>query len=86
MGIRLPDKCLRGDVSPCQPLSQVKSDDGVSFICCGLTDREFDPFTLCWKNDDIDEESQWDNRDLVDTASVILQALSAHANMKANNE
>lgn len=83
MSIKLPEQCLRGFL-PCQPLGQIESDNKESHICCGLTGRYTDPFQLCWRNKLIEETSSWDKRDLVDTASVILQALSAHANMEEN--
>lgn len=81
MPIYLPDKCLRGR-SDCEPLTQIESDCGSSFICCGHndgSDRSIpqDRFTLCWKNEAIDTRDHWDEHDLIDTASVIMQALSA---------
>ena len=81
MPIELPERCLR-DRSDCQPLAQIQSDDGPpSFICCGYNDgttrtEPGDRFRLCWKSKHIDELSDWDQRDLTDTASIILQALS----------
>ena len=69
---------------------QVNPETGMpySFICVGKNDgsevREDipsdDPYTLCWHNSMIDERSFYDKRDLTDTASVILQALSAIEN------
>lgn len=84
MPIFLPEKCLRNR-DDCQPLGQIESDCGQSFICCGRndgSDRSLaqDRFTLCWKNDEIDDRSHWDERDLLDTISVIAQALSADQN------
>ena len=84
MPIFLPEKCLRNK-SCCRPLANVEADDGVSFICVGNNDGSTrklpqDKFTLCWKNAEIDECSDWDKRDLTDTASVICQALSVIEN------
>ena len=84
MSICLPEKCLRG-CSNCEPLAQIESDCGTSFICVGQNDGstrtvDQDEFTLCWKNSEIDERSDWDKRDLIDTASVICQALSVIQN------
>jgi len=87
--ITLPKECLRGR-DDCEPLSQVKSDDKTSFICCGMNDGtertvEQDCFTMCWKNQDIDTRDFWDKRDITDTISVMAQALSIDANIE-NNE
>ena len=78
--IKLPEKCLRG-MDRCMPLSQLQSDCGRSFMCCGEndgSDREYeqDKYTVCFKNDIIDERTHWDKRDITDTASVLIQALS----------
>ena len=86
MTIYLPEKCLRGR-SDCRPLSQVAADDETSFFCCGANDiatRKVpdDAFTLCFKNDDIDERTNWDRRDMLDQASVIAQALSIDENSR----
>jgi len=86
--IILPKKCLR-NLDDCQPISQICADDNSSFVCCGLNDgstRKFklDKFRLCWKNEEINEMSDWDKRDLTDTASVIVQALSVSENMEVN--
>lgn len=88
--INLPEKCLRNETN-CSPLSQVVSDCKTSFICCGHNDgtnRSFpdDRFRLCWVNQNIDDISDFDERDIKDTISVMAQALSADANMKNNEE
>jgi hypothetical protein len=76
----------------CKPLSNISSDgDTPSFICVGwnmLEDRQIpqDRFTLCWKNSEIDQEDHWDKRDLLDTASVILQALSIDENVRVREK
>jgi hypothetical protein len=60
-----------------------------SFFCVGQNHPQSrtipqDRFTLCWKNNVIDERGHWDKRDLLDTASVILQALSTDENIRVN--
>lgn len=90
MAINLPEKCLRGR-HDCEPWAQIEPEEKDSFICVGLNDgttRVFpqDEFTMCWKNKEIDEYSHWDKRDLTDTASIILQALSISENIKNNKE
>lgn len=88
--IRLPEKCLR-DRTDCRPLAQVASDSGNSFICCGCNDETNrvwpeDRFRMCWVNESVDEMTDWDERDLKDTISVMAQALSADENMKVNEK
>lgn len=85
MTIYLPDKCLR-QRTDCTPYSQIQSDCKVSFICCGVSDPSTrtvaqDNFRLCWKNSVIDEMTDWDKRDLLDTMSVMAQTLSIDANI-----
>jgi hypothetical protein len=83
------NKCLRGR-DDCTPLSNLSSDDEeCSFICVGynkIDSREViqDRFTLCWKNNIIDDRGHWDRRDLLDTQSVIAQALSTDENIRVN--
>lgn len=84
-GINLPDRCLR-DRGDCRPLAQVASEGLESFICCGhnmAVSRSIptDRFRVCWKNDQVDELSDWDERDMKDTISVLAQALSVDENM-----
>lgn len=60
-----------------------------SFVCVGWNrpqDRtvQQDRFTLCWKNGAVDERGHWDKRDLIDTMSVIAQALSTDENVRVN--
>ncbi len=78
-----PEKCLRGRTD-CKPYSQIASDCGASFFCCGENDGtmsesdvpEKDIFTLCFKGEFNDELSCNDKRDLVHQAAVILGALA----------
>jgi len=83
-----PTACIRCRTD-CVPLAGIPSDDGVSFICVGAnspSSRQLpqDRFTLCWKNAAIDERGHWDKRDLLDTMSVIAQALSTDENIRVS--
>lgn len=81
-------RCL----STCTPAANVVSDEeGKSFVCVGFNrkkDRTIpqDRFTLCWKNEAVDEMGHWDKRDLLDTMSVIAQALSVDENIRVNED
>lgn len=88
-------RCFRC-LSNCTPIANLSSDDPTadgrpaSFVCVGYNrpaDRAVpaDRFTLCWKNRAIDERSHWDKRDLLDTMSVIAQALSTDENLRVSN-
>lgn len=74
----------------CTPAANVCSDgEGATFICVGWNlpqNRHVpgDRFTLCWKNDVVDERGYWDKRDLLDTMSVIAQSLSTDENIRVN--
>ena len=79
----------------CVPVSNLSADEpnpdgsAVSFICVGYNKRETrtvpqDRFTFCWKNSAVDERGHWDKRDLLDTMSVIAQALSTDENIRLN--
>ena len=86
MGIYLPENCLRKR-SDCQPLSQIESDDEVSFVCCGLINEEDrtieqDRFRLCWQNEFVSEIGDYDDKDMKDTISVMSQALSIDEHMR----
>ena len=88
MSLFLPEKCLR-NLTDCTPLSQIQSDNTKSFICCGKNDSKTrkvkqDTFRHCWVNRYIDEISNWDKRDIIDTLSVLSQALSIDANIENN--
>ena len=69
------------------PLSQIISDNKKSFICCGFNNEETrkikqDKFRVCWKNEEIDECSDWDEHDIYDTISVLAKALSISGHLK----
>jgi hypothetical protein len=82
--------CLRCRTD-CVPLANLSSDsEQKTFVCVGLNRKEDrvipqDRFTLCWKNTAVDERGHWDKRDLLDTMSVIAQALSTDENIRVNN-
>lgn len=83
------DTCPR-QRDDCTVLSNIISDDGSSFICVGYNQKEdravqSDRFTHCWKNDVTDERGHWDRRDLIDTISVMSQALSTDENIRVSN-
>jgi hypothetical protein len=88
MGTNTEDLCMRSR-DDCTTIANISADDGGSFVCCGYNKKESrsvgsDRFTLCWKNDVVDERGHWDRRDLLDTQSVIAQALSVDENIRVN--
>lgn len=90
MGTLSENRCFRCKDN-CTPAANISADqEGTSFICVGFNrpeDRSLkqDRFTFCWKNSAIDDLSHWDKRDLLDTMSVISQALSIDENIRVNN-
>lgn len=96
MSTMTENRCFRCRTD-CVPLSNLSSDEPAadgsssSFVCVGYNrpeDRTVpqDRFTLCWKNEIVDDRWHWDKRDLMDTMSVIAQALSTDENIRANND
>lgn len=87
MGTTTENQCFRCRTD-CTPLANLSADEELSsFVCVGYNKKESrsiesDRFTLCWKNKVIDERGNWDRRDLLDTSSVILQALSTDENIR----
>lgn len=84
MAIYLPEKCVRG-LLDCEPLALIRSDCDTSFICCGKNNgktrkHKQDEFRHCWKSKEVDDMSDCDKRDLIDTISVLSQALSVDIN------
>ncbi len=72
--------CPRGRTS-CVALSNIVSDNKESFFCCGENSGETrtveqDKYTVCFKGEFRDEESDNDKRDLIHGAAVIMQALA----------
>ena len=84
------NRCLRCR-QDCTPLANLSANEAASsFVCVGfnrLQDRSVpsDRFTLCWKSRFVDERGHWDKRDLIDTMSVIAQALSIDENIRVSN-
>ena len=86
-GVVLAPKGCPRKLSDCQPLSRVASPDYESFMCCGETveaERTVptDRFRLCIKSTHrtgVDLTVNLDKRDVIDTASVLLGALSYDA-------
>ena len=91
MGTTTENRCLRCR-EDCTPVANLFADQALkSFICVGYNrpeDRAVpgDRFTLCWKNAAVDECGHWDRRDLLDTMSVIAQALSVDENLRVNTD
>lgn len=78
--LEVPKECRRG-LTTCKPLSEIASDCGVSFFCCGENDGTMTPikqdvFTCCFKGPHRDDMSFHDKRDLAHNASVLVRALA----------
>ena len=81
-----PARCPR-KLTDCEPLSRVASPEYESFMCCGETAEAertvpTDRFRLCIKSTHrtgVDLTVNLDERDVIDTASVLLGALSYDA-------
>lgn len=88
-----PFSCPKG-AGDCEPLSRVSSPDYESFMCCGETHPEgrsvpADIFRLCigsTHETGVDLKVNLDERDAIDTASVLLAGLSSNANLVAQEE
>ncbi len=90
MSIELPKLCPRS-LTDCQPLAQILVDDKEEFVCCGHNDGKTrvmknDRFRVCFRNEELDEMVDWDQRDIIDHISVLAQALSVDANIRNNEE
>ena len=94
MSTQTENLCMRCRAD-CTPAANLSADAPghdsapASFVCVGWNrpqDRTVpaDRFTLCWKNGAVDERGHWDKRDLLDTMSVIAQALSTDENVRVN--
>jgi len=86
--ILIPHDCPR-EMHDCIALSNIVSDNGESFFCCGENNGERrtveqDKYTVCFKGAHRDETSHNDKRDLVHNAAVIMRALAVIE--KANEE
>ena len=78
--ITLPDGCPRQ--LECQPLHRTQSDEGETFICCGLHGGDEDPYRFCFKSETTDSMYDYDEYDLLDTIEVVSRALSTAARIK----
>ena len=88
--IAFPAGCPRG--LACLPLARVASEGFASFMCCGDNAGDAsvptDRFRLCIKSTHdarpADVMVNLDERDVIDTASVLMGALSSNAAVKGN--
>ena len=79
-GIFRPDHCPRG-LNDCESLDQIISAGHKSFMCCGKHDGKTnvlpqDEYRVCFKNSKIDEITDYDKRDLIHTAKVLMGTLA----------
>jgi len=79
-GLWKPEYCPRkcGD---CKSLSQIISEDHQSFMCVGENDGSTrviptDKYRVCFKNEAIDEQTDYDKRDLIQTQATMAWALA----------
>lgn len=95
MSTQTENNCFRCRTD-CTPVANLSADapstagTPASFVCVGFNRKEDrsvpqDRFTMCWKNHAVDERGHWDKRDLLDTMSVIAQALSTDENIRVSN-
>lgn len=78
--LTIPDKCRRGR-SECRPLSEIASDCGSSFFCCGenngqISPVEQDKYTVCFKGPHDDKMAFYDKRDLIHHSAVLIRAVA----------
>lgn len=94
MGTQTENRCYRCRTD-CAPIANLSADEPAgngspaSFVCVGYNRPEdravpADRFTLCWVNEAVDERGHWDRRDLLDTLSVMAQALSTDENIRVS--
>lgn len=80
MMILIPYECPRNR-DDCVALSNIISDNGASFFCCGENNGktrrvEQDKYTVCFKGEHRDCIDHYDKRDLIHHSSVMMQALA----------
>lgn len=90
MSIELPEKCPRKE-KDCEPYALLMSTCKRSFNCVGKNDgtnREIlqDEYRVCFKNKTINEMTDYDKRDIIDTLSILAQGLSIIENIETNNK
>lgn len=78
--------CPRGHTN-CTPLSNIVSDDGSTFICCGISDedsrtRRQDKFRNCFRSVDTDSMYDYDERDMKHQLAVMAGALAIEEMIK----
>ena len=78
--IKIPHDCPRGR-NDCIALSNIISDNGESFYCCGENNGEDvtvpqDIYRVCFKGQHHDQMANCDKRDLVHNAAVLSRALA----------
>ena len=71
-----PGGCPRGRA--CEPLHRIESDEGKSYVCCGLVDRPVDPYRMCFVTPTTDSMYDHDVLDLLDMVEVIVRGMSTH--------
>ena len=65
----------------CSPWSQIVSDDGSTFVCCGLSAEDSrtvpdDCFRLCVRSAVVDTREDLDVQDVADQVAVLSTALA----------
>lgn len=90
MSIELPKKCPRKE-KDCEPYALLMSTCKVSFNCVGENDGTTraisqDKYRVCFKNETLDEMTDYDKRDIIETMSVLAQGLSIIENIETNNK
>lgn len=88
-GIWVPIYCPRNRAD-CKSLSQIITTGHASFICCGEHNNGLIPqdrYRVCFKNPVIDDMTDYDERDITQTASVLIGAAAYIAEARqAGNE
>lgn len=79
-GIVKAEHCCRGRTT-CDPLAQICSNDGSSFVCLGQNDGterqvEQDRLTFCFKNIASDDEWHVDEHDILSMLGVMAHGMA----------
>lgn len=79
-------KCPR-KVGGCLPLTNVVSDDGSTFVCCGYSEGHTrivkqDEYRFCCKSVITDTMCDYDELDLLDQIEVMAGALATHRRLE----
>lgn len=79
-----PGGCPRGvKAECCEPLHRVMSDDGSTYVCCGMVNQPVDSYQLCFVTRQTESAYDCDELDLLDMVEVITRALSSARRLKA---